>query len=183
MANEVVPETDSGVASSDGTPVAQESVVIVPSGSSMDSLNSDTTKSVSSTTTTTSNVGTSKLKPSVSSANNTNLQAIEEDDDDIDESLFERLVGLTEMFPDSVRNVSCCLASNSLKLITNGYSLSRQLVWFTATTSLLLFAPVLFEVERLNAEEMIKQDRNKLVLGPGTAMSGSPQPGLVPPAH
>lgn len=53
-------------------------------------------------------------------------------------------------------------------------------MWFVATTSLLLFAPVLFEVERVNAEEMIKQDRNKVNIKDISILSviASPKLGL-----
>lgn len=42
------------------------------------------------------------------------------------------------------------------------YDLSRQVVWIAVSTSILLFAPVMFEIERLNVEEMMKQDRNRV---------------------
>ncbi|KAF2347832.1 Mitochondrial import receptor subunit Tom22 [Trinorchestia longiramus] len=175
MANEAAPEVDSGVASPEETPVSKESIEIVPPSMEPEASGNGSSGS------TASNVSKDKKEERVPVSKPS--RAIEENDDDIDESLLERLVGLTEMFPDSLRNATCSLASYSLKLVASGYHLSRHLVWFTATTSLLLVGPVLFEVERINAEEMIKQDRNKLVLGTGTAMSGSPQPGLVPPAQ
>lgn len=46
--------------------------------------------------------------------------------------------------------------------ITASYQFSRQVVWISVSSSLLLFAPVMFEVERFNVEEMVKQDRNRV---------------------
>lgn len=107
----------------------------------------------------------------------------EEEDEDVDESLGERLMALTEMFPDSLRSASAAAVSTSVNLIKRSYSLTRQVVWVAVSTSIILFAPVMFELERLNVEEMMKQDRNRLVLGPASAMSGGPPPpgGLMPP--
>nr|XP_027223575.1 mitochondrial import receptor subunit TOM22 homolog [Penaeus vannamei] len=100
-----------------------------------------------------------------------------------DESFAERVWGLTEMFPERLRTGSANAVSSSVRLVKGAYDLSRQVVWIAVSTSILLFAPVMFEIERLNVEEMMKQDRNRLVLGPGSAMSGGPPaaPGLMPP--
>ncbi|XP_068222019.1 mitochondrial import receptor subunit TOM22 homolog [Palaemon carinicauda] len=107
----------------------------------------------------------------------------EEEDEDVDESFGERLLALTEMFPDSLRSASSSAVSTSVSLLKSSYSLTRQVVWVAVSTSIILFAPVMFELERLNVEEMMKQDRNRLVLGPGSAMSGAPPTpgGLMPP--
>ncbi|XP_069180973.1 mitochondrial import receptor subunit TOM22 homolog [Procambarus clarkii] len=105
-----------------------------------------------------------------------------DDDEDVDESLGERIWGLTEMFPERLRTTSVNAVSTSLNVVKSAYDLTRQVVWIAVSTSVILFAPVMFELERLNVEEMMKQDRNRLVLGPGSAMSGPPiAPGLMPP--
>ncbi|XP_053632450.1 mitochondrial import receptor subunit TOM22 homolog [Cherax quadricarinatus] len=105
----------------------------------------------------------------------------DDDNEDADESLMERLWGLTEMFPERLRKTSVKAVSSSFSIMKSTYELTRQVVWIAASTSVILFAPVMFELERLNVEEMMKQDRNRLVLGPGSAMSGPPvAPGLLP---
>ncbi|KAB7494886.1 Mitochondrial import receptor subunit TOM22-like protein [Armadillidium nasatum] len=97
----------------------------------------------------------------------------------LEESLSERLAGLTEMFPESVRVAVSEITCKTKSLCKNVYNISRQVVWIGVSSSLILFAPVMFEVERYNVEEMVKQDRNRLVLGPGSAMSGpAGHPGL-----
>jgi hypothetical protein len=42
---------------------------------------------------------------------------------------LERLVGLSEMFPESVRRGSCALANNSVSLAKWTYSMSRTFSW------------------------------------------------------
>ncbi|XP_050709045.1 mitochondrial import receptor subunit TOM22 homolog [Eriocheir sinensis] len=106
----------------------------------------------------------------------------QDEDEDLDESIIERVLGLTEMFPERLRTTCSSTLSSSLNLLKGTYELSRQVVWVAVSSSVILFAPVMFELERLNVEEMMKQDRNRLVLGPGSAMSGPPPtPGLMPP--
>uniref|UniRef100_A0A0P4W7Z3 Mitochondrial import receptor subunit TOM22 homolog n=1 Tax=Scylla olivacea TaxID=85551 RepID=A0A0P4W7Z3_SCYOL len=148
-----LPGGDSGVASSEVTPESQDEV----RASSADI--------------------TLPQVPSVDTADITDL----EDDEDLDESLLERVWGLTEMFPDRLRSTCSSTVSSSLNLLKSTYELSRQVVWVAVSSSVILFAPVMFELERLNVEEMMKQDRNRLVFGPGSAVSGPPTPGLMPP--
>ncbi|KAK8373930.1 hypothetical protein O3P69_011256 [Scylla paramamosain] len=114
--------------------------------------------------------------PQVPSADTADITDLEDD-----ESLLERVWGLTEMFPDRLRSTCSSTVSTSLNLLKSTYELSRQVVWVAVSSSVILFAPVMFELERLNVEEMMKQDRNRLVFGPGSAVSGPPTPGLMPP--
>ncbi|ROT73306.1 hypothetical protein C7M84_008275 [Penaeus vannamei] len=65
------------------------------------------------------------------------------------------------MFPERLRTGSANAVSSSVRLVKGAYDLSRQVVWIAVSTSILLFAPVMFEIERLNVEEMMKQDRNR----------------------
>ncbi|XP_045119465.1 mitochondrial import receptor subunit TOM22 homolog [Portunus trituberculatus] len=116
--------------------------------------------------------------PQIPSADSADL----DEDEDLDESLLERVWGLTEMFPDRLRSTCSSTMSSSLSLLKSTYELSRQVVWVAVSSSVILFAPIMFEMERLNVEEMMKQDRNRLVFGPGSAVSGPPStPGLMPP--
>ncbi|RXG67387.1 Mitochondrial import receptor subunit TOM22-like protein [Armadillidium vulgare] len=70
---------------------------------------------------------------------------IDSDDDDeiLEESLSERLVGLTEMFPESVRIAVSKITCKTKSLCKNVYNLSRQVVWIGVSSSLILFAPVI----------------------------------------
>lgn len=162
-------DLDSGVASSEATPESQTTA-------------EETAKAVGK--------AVEAAAAQVSSAEEKKVSTLpldedeeEEEDEEFDESFAERVWGLTEMFPERLRSGSANAVSSSVRLVKGAYDLSRQVVWIAVSTSILLFAPVMFEIERLNVEEMMKQDRNRLVLGPGSAMSGGPPaaPGLMPP--
>ncbi|XP_037793349.1 mitochondrial import receptor subunit TOM22 homolog [Penaeus monodon] len=159
-------DLDSGVASSEATPESQTTA-------------EETAKAVGK--------AVEAAAAQVSSAEEKEVSTLPEDGTgrgrDFDESFAERVWGLTEMFPECLRTGSANAVSSSVRLVKGAYDLSRQVVWIAVSTSILLFAPVMFEIERLNVEEMMKQDRNRLVLGPGSAMSGGPPaaPGLMPP--
>ncbi|XP_076166086.1 translocase of outer mitochondrial membrane 22 homolog mge [Ptiloglossa arizonensis] len=93
------------------------------------------------------------------------------EDDEEDESLAERLLGLTEMFPDKVRNfgynVATCLRTGTKGL----YSFSCSAAWLFFSSSAILFAPILFEIERAQMEEVQRTQQKQVLLGHNTAMS------------
>ncbi|XP_068633257.1 mitochondrial import receptor subunit TOM22 homolog [Battus philenor] len=104
---------------------------------------------------------------------------LKEYDDEPDESLSERLWGLTEMFPDSVRKGTYTLTTKTWSGVKSLYGLSRTVVWILASSSVILFAPVIFEVERAQVEEMQKSQQKQVLLGTNTALSG-PMPNMPP---
>lgn len=103
------------------------------------------------------------------------------DDEDLDETLSERLWGLTEMFPEGVRNVTSAVVSATCTGIKGFYGLSRVITWCVFSSSAILFAPLIFEVERAQVEEMQRTQQKQVLLGPSSAMSGGM--GLMPPIH
>lgn len=70
--------------------------------------------------------------------------------------------GLTEMFPESVRNATYATYINTQSGIKFAYSFSRTAVWVVFSTSIILFAPVIFEVERAQMEEMQKNQQKQV---------------------
>lgn len=98
-------------------------------------------------------------------------------DDEPDESFGERLWGLTEMFPEPVRHFSGAVSDLTVRSVKGLYSLTCNASWIFFTSSMILFAPVVFEVERAQMEEMQKSQQKQVLLGPGAAVSG---PGGVP---
>ncbi|PSN45748.1 hypothetical protein C0J52_13786 [Blattella germanica] len=100
------------------------------------------------------------------------------DDEDLDETLSERLWGLTEMFPEGVRNVTSTVVSGTCTGMKGLYGFSRTATWLFFSTSVLLFAPLIFEVERAQMEEVQRSQQKQVLLGPGSAMSGGM--GLLP---
>lgn len=101
-------------------------------------------------------------------------------DDEPDETLSERLWGLTEMFPEGVRNFSGALAGLSAASVKTLYSFTCSASWIFFTSSMILFAPVVFEVERAQMEEMQRSQQKQVLLGPGSAVGGAAGPGGMP---
>uniref|UniRef100_A0A182WAN2 Mitochondrial import receptor subunit TOM22 homolog n=1 Tax=Anopheles minimus TaxID=112268 RepID=A0A182WAN2_9DIPT len=93
-------------------------------------------------------------------------------DDEPDESLGERIWGLTEMFPEPVRQFSGAVTDLTVRSVKGLYSLTCNASWIFFTSSMILLAPVVFEVERAQMEEMQKSQQKQVLLGPGTAVGG-----------
>lgn len=104
-----------------------------------------------------------------------------DEDEEPDETLSERLWGLTEMFPEPVRNMTWTTIVNTKLGICRAYGFSRSAAWIVFSTSIILFAPVIFEVERANMEEMQRTQQKQMLLGPNSAISGGVPPPLMPP--
>uniref|UniRef100_A0A8W7P9I4 Mitochondrial import receptor subunit TOM22 homolog n=1 Tax=Anopheles coluzzii TaxID=1518534 RepID=A0A8W7P9I4_ANOCL len=89
-----------------------------------------------------------------------------------DESLGERLWGLTEMFPEPVRQFSGAVTDLTVRSVKGLYSLTCNVSWIFFTSSMVMLAPVVFEVERAQMEEMQKSQQKQVLLGPGSAVGG-----------
>ncbi|XP_063826085.1 mitochondrial import receptor subunit TOM22 homolog isoform X2 [Ostrinia nubilalis] len=109
----------------------------------------------------------------------TPIGTLKEYDDEPDETLSERLWGLTEMFPECVRNGTYTVTTTTWSGVKSLYGLSRSVMWIVASSSVILFAPVIFEVERAQVEEMQKSQQKQVLLGTNTALSG-PMPNMPP---
>ena len=70
-----------------------------------------------------------------------------------DETLSERLIGLTEMFPESVRHAAGSAIYYSWSGTKWMYNASRIAAWVAASSAAILFFPVMFENERHQMEE------------------------------
>ncbi|XP_050075519.1 mitochondrial import receptor subunit TOM22 homolog [Anopheles maculipalpis] len=100
-------------------------------------------------------------------------------DDEPDETLGERLWGLTEMFPEPVRQLTGTVSDLTVRSVKGLYSLTCNVSWIFFTSSMILLAPVVFEVERAQMEEMQKSQQKQVLLGPGAAVGGG-APGGMP---
>ncbi|KAJ7390155.1 Mitochondrial import receptor subunit TOM22 [Desmophyllum pertusum] len=105
------------------------------------------------------------------------IEALDDENvDEIDETLTERLIGLTEMFPESVRKGS----STAVKGVVGGakwlYNFTGKTVWIVSTSFVILALPVIFEVERVQTEEAQLQQQRQILLGPGSAGAGMGMP-------
>ncbi|XP_046568812.1 mitochondrial import receptor subunit TOM22 homolog [Haliotis rubra] len=96
----------------------------------------------------------------------------DEDDEDIDETLSERLWGLTEMFPEPVRNVCGAISSFTLSGVKIGFSFSRCALWIASSSAAIMVLPIVFESERAQQHEQQLQQQRQILLGPNAAVSG-----------
>lgn len=102
-------------------------------------------------------------------------------DDEPDETLGERLWGLTEMFPEPIRNLSGAISNLTVQGVKGLYTLTCNSSWIFFTSSMILFAPVIFETERATMEEMQKSQQKQVLLGTGGGGAGvGGVPGLPP---
>lgn len=107
----------------------------------------------------------------------------EEDDEDEfeDETLMERVFGLSEMFPPGLIKSVSNLGGKSVDGTKWVYSTGRNLTWMLFSTSVLLFLPAMLESERVGFEEMEKAKRQQILLGPSSAMSAPATNAPLPP--
>merc|ERR1712050_53269 len=98
-----------------------------------------------------------------------------------DETLLERIIGLNEMFPSSVRNFVSKSFSTSYSAGKGFYSFACNGLWILACSGTMLVLPVLFEMERAQMEEQQMQQQRQILLGPNAASSGPiTTPGMMP---
>ncbi|CAD6215841.1 GSCOCG00000657001-RA-CDS [Cotesia congregata] len=105
----------------------------------------------------------------------------EEEEDD--ESLTERLIGLTEMFPEEIRNFGYNLGSCLTSRLKALYKFSCSATWIMFSTSAIIFAPIIIEIERAQMEEMQRSQQKQALLGPSAAMHMGPGMGMGPPVQ
>ena len=125
-----------------------------------------------------------KLNEGVKSVNTTESNAVEDDDEDEefeDETILERLAGLTEMFPPVLTKTVSMLGTGSLSGVKWTYSKGRNITWVVLSTAALLFLPVMIESERVGFEEMEKAKRQQILLGPSSATSSVGTNAPLPP--
>jgi len=102
-------------------------------------------------------------------------------DDEPDETLTERVWGLTEMFPQPLRKVCGVLTEFGVNSTKGLYKFTCTASWIFFTSSVILYAPVLFESERAQMEELQRSQQKQVLLGPGSAIGGSPGLPAMPP--
>ncbi|KAG5680774.1 hypothetical protein PVAND_010261 [Polypedilum vanderplanki] len=108
-------------------------------------------------------------------------ESIEDDyEDEPDETFIERIIGLTEMFPEPIRDLTENIFTLTEKGVSSFYKFACSASWIFFTSSMILFAPVIFETERAQMEQMQKSQQNQMLLGPGHGSLTS-GPGNAPP--
>lgn len=96
----------------------------------------------------------------------------DQEDEFEDETLSERLWGLTEMFPAPVRKVTGVVSERTVDASKSIYKWSRAGLWIFASSFTVLLLPVIIENERSNLEEMQASQQREMLLGPSAAASG-----------
>ncbi|CAD7667448.1 unnamed protein product [Nyctereutes procyonoides] len=111
-------------------------------------------------------------------AKKTKEELEKEDEEELDETLSERLWDLTEMFPERVPSAAGVTFDLSLFVAQKMYRFSRAALWIGTTSFMILVLPVVFETEKLQMEQQQLQQR-RILLGPNTGLSGG-MPGALP---
>jgi len=91
-------------------------------------------------------------------------------EDEAEESMGERMVGLTEMLPEGVRRRAGKTIELAASTAKKAYGWSRTGVWIFFSTAIIAVAPALFETERFQMEEMQKMQQRQMLLGPNAAV-------------
>lgn len=113
------------------------------------------------------------------------LDSCEDDEEFYDETLSERLWGLTEMFPEGLRSFTSKFTSFTIRSTKWAYNAGRVAVWVAASSATILALPIMFETERAQMEEQQLAQQRHMLLGPNAALTGPgmmPAPQVVPPA-
>lgn len=96
--------------------------------------------------------------------------AIEDEDDEDDETLGERLWGLTEMFPESLRNGVHTTTKTVQSGVVGLYAFARATSWFLATSASVALLPIVFECQRFEVQEMTRNQQKQILLGTGSSL-------------
>uniref|UniRef100_A0AC34RI74 Mitochondrial import receptor subunit TOM22 homolog n=1 Tax=Panagrolaimus sp. JU765 TaxID=591449 RepID=A0AC34RI74_9BILA len=82
------------------------------------------------------------------------------------ETYWERIEGLKEIFPKSLRNGVSAGIETSWSL----FQFSKQAIWVVSTTALIMVLPYIVEKERADNEKMQVAQQRQMLLGPQAAL-------------
>ncbi|VDD92127.1 unnamed protein product [Enterobius vermicularis] len=94
-------------------------------------------------------------------------------DDELEETIMERIVGLGEMFPISVRRKARSSVEWTTWAIQSSFSLAKSLIWIGATTTMITLLPYIIEKEKSDLEKSQVAQQRQLLLGPSAAVSAA----------
>jgi len=94
-------------------------------------------------------------------------------DNFVEESISERLWGLTEMFPECMRTATSSSISFTKWASYKIYRFTRSAMWVGTSSFMILAIPVVFEQERYNLQQQQEQHQRQLLLGPTAAVAGA----------
>ncbi|VDP03302.1 unnamed protein product [Soboliphyme baturini] len=105
-------------------------------------------------------------------------ELLQDDDEDLDETLLERIQGLCEMFPESFRNVFGFAISSGIGLSKSLFFLTRKILWITTTSATVILLPFLFVKEISEVEQMQLQQQRQILFGPSQALASGSHAGI-----
>lgn len=82
-----------------------------------------------------------------------------------DETIIERIIGLNEMFPESLRTAVGATISKSTSCLKTVFSATRTVTWILCSTAAILVLPISLETERLEYEQQMKRQERNIILG------------------
>ncbi|CAB3405630.1 unnamed protein product [Caenorhabditis bovis] len=91
-------------------------------------------------------------------------------DSELHETFLERIEGLGEMFPESLRKLTSSSVSWTFWGAQTAFNLTRNTVWVVCTTSLIAFLPYIIEKERSDLEKTQVAAQRQMLLGPSAAI-------------
>ncbi|KAL1227012.1 Mitochondrial import receptor [Trichinella pseudospiralis] len=106
-------------------------------------------------------------------SNNLKVVEIDDADQDVEETVAERLIGLTEMLPESVQKAIFTVCSTASELGQKLFVFTRSAMWIAASSAMILILPVMFEKDRADFQQMHLQQQNQILFGPGAAAAYS----------
>ncbi|KAK0174709.1 hypothetical protein PV327_010446 [Microctonus hyperodae] len=102
-----------------------------------------------------------------------------EEENEEDETFLERLIGLTEMLPEDFRNFGYNFGKFLSSKFKSLYNLSCLATWTLFSSSAILFAPMIIEVERSHVQESQRNQQKQVLLGPNATMTHMAGPGMA----
>ncbi|CAK4033869.1 related to mitochondrial receptor complex chain MOM22 [Lecanosticta acicola] len=107
-----------------------------------------------------------------------------EDDDDLDESLLDRVYALKDIVPPTYRKKLYNAASTGYSWASKGLSLSGKTLWVVSTSALLLGVPWALafseeqQVQEMEREMRMQQSANELLTAGSDAGQSNARPAL-----
>lgn len=85
-------------------------------------------------------------------------------DDFEEETIYERIMALEEMLPNSVKTTF----STSIAWTKTIFNASKKFSWIVASTAAILVLPINLEIERAEYLEQVKRQERNILMGPDT---------------
>jgi len=99
-------------------------------------------------------------------------------EDEPDESISERILALSEMFPESVRKFAVKVSGSTVSTVKSVYKVSRKVSWFFLSSAAISYWPMLIAMQLALVAELQSRQQKKVLFGAGDAMTATGLPAL-----